>query len=398
MRCSSRSFVARIAVSWNPAASRILRAFDAQVGEVARVQPDAREPVAPCAQSLARRDRVAHAGQRVVRVHEEHDVVGQRVGVGRERRRLVLEGHDPTVRVGPAHRDAVAHPRQDVGRGPDPAHEGGPGRGQRPVGTLRAAQPELQHLVAVRRQTHARRLRGHEALEVEQVEQVRFQKLSLPERPAHAQDRLAGKDGRALRHGVHVAGERPRPAGQRADKPVVEEGLAVVAAQGAQVGQLLRGVAPARQQVHRLAQARRHREPAPEGRLPEKQVKRRLALRQTGPPVSASHRQLVEVRQQRRGRHARRDRGGKVGTHGPASKQTSAGMDNPSREKSCRGPGLHRAGSQVGTIAASLFVFGHSDAPCLFSPPLAHRFPPAGNGSTAGFRFRAHGRGRKDLP
>ena len=59
------------------------------------------------------------------------------------------------------------------------ADEGGPARGQRPVYPLGAAQPELQHRVVASRGADARRLGGHEGLEVDHVEERRLQDLAL---------------------------------------------------------------------------------------------------------------------------------------------------------------------------------------------------------------------------
>jgi hypothetical protein len=40
-----------------------------------------------------------------------------------------------------------------------------------------------------------------------EVHHPAFQQLRFAERRGHAQDRLVGKEHRALRHGVHVAGK-----------------------------------------------------------------------------------------------------------------------------------------------------------------------------------------------
>ena len=194
-----------------------------------------------------------------------------------------------------AHGDAVAHSRENVARRGGPTDEGRAAGTQRAVRPLRAAQAELQHRVGPRRQAHPRRLRGDETLEVEQVEQVRLQELRLPQGAGHPQDGLAREDHRALRHGVHVADEGGRPVGQTVHERRVEERLSVVAAQAPQVIQFFRAVAPAREQVHRLTQSRRHREPAFERSLAKKQVEDGLVLRQARPPVSAGHGELIQV-------------------------------------------------------------------------------------------------------
>ena len=65
MRCSSRSLLARICVLWEAGLVEHLARLDAQIGEVARVEPDARELVAVHAQLAADLDRVAHAFERM---------------------------------------------------------------------------------------------------------------------------------------------------------------------------------------------------------------------------------------------------------------------------------------------------------------------------------------------
>ena len=144
--------------------------FDAQVRNVARVEPDADQFVAALAQPRADLHGFARAFQAVVGIDQEDAVVGHGFGIRLKRLQLVAERHHPTVRVGAAHRNAEQLAGQHVGRGRTAADVGGAAGGQRAVDALRASQAELQHRVAARRQTHARGLRRDQGLKIDQIQ------------------------------------------------------------------------------------------------------------------------------------------------------------------------------------------------------------------------------------
>ena len=180
---------------------------------------------------------VANAFERVVGVDQEDAVVGLRAGPGQEGLGLVVEGHHPAVRVGAAHRQPQQPARERVRGRVGAAHEGRARRRQPAVDTLRAPQPELDHLVAARGEPHARRLGRDQRLEVDEIEESRLDELGLHQGAAHAHERLVGEDHRALGHGVDVAGQSD--PGELAEKGRLEERLAVVAGECREVGEVV---------------------------------------------------------------------------------------------------------------------------------------------------------------
>ena len=91
-----------------------------------------------------------------------------------------------------------------------PGEIAGARRQQPGFGAMRAAQPEVDQQFAGRHQHHARRLRGDQRLEMQQVDQPRLDQLRLRDRRGDAQDRLVRKKYRAFRHRMHIAGEAQR--------------------------------------------------------------------------------------------------------------------------------------------------------------------------------------------
>ena len=238
MSCSSRSLLARILTSGSPASSRMRRA---SMLRYARSPESSRIAIAWCPRARSSQRglrRAPHAVERVVRVDQEHRVVRLGARPGLERLRLVVEGHHPAVRVGAAHRE----PQQPSGervRGRVAASDEGRARRRQPaVDALRAAQAEVEHLVAARGERHARGLRRDERLEVHEVEERGLHELGLQQRSAHAHERLVREDHGALGHGVHVAAQ-PDPA-ELVEEARVEERPGVVARERREVGEVRR--------------------------------------------------------------------------------------------------------------------------------------------------------------
>ena len=269
--------------------------FDAQAGDVARIEPDADQVVAALAQPRADLHGFAHPFQAVVGIDQKHAVVGHGLGIRLKRLQLVPERHDPTVRVGAAHRNAEQLAGQHVGRGRAAADVRRAAGGQRAVDALCAAQAEFQHRVAVRCQTHARGLRGDQGLKIDQIQQRGLDDLALQDRPLHAHQRLLRKHDRSLGNGVH-------PAGQFEGVEVVEKGgieqrPPVRAAQLGQIGHVP-GVEPeVGQEVERIAQAARDAEPALKRVLTKEEMKDGFLVRDLRLPIPVRHRELIQVGQ-----------------------------------------------------------------------------------------------------
>ena len=64
------------------------------------------------------------------------------------------------------------------------------------LGAVRAAKAEIDEKLARRRQHHARRLGGDQRLEMEEIDQPRFDELRLRQRRGDPDDRLVGEEDR----------------------------------------------------------------------------------------------------------------------------------------------------------------------------------------------------------
>jgi hypothetical protein len=169
---------------------------------------------------------------------------------------------------------------------------GGARRQQPRLRAVRAAQSEVDQALAGRGQAYSGRLRRHHGLEVDEVEKPRLYELRLWHRRGNAQDRLIGKEQRALGHGVHVAGEAP--AGEPCREPRAEDlrALDPIELLGAEAQRL--------QQLERLLQARGDEE-LPAGRkLAHEQLEHRR-FRHLLLVVRLQHGELVQVGEQRAG-------------------------------------------------------------------------------------------------
>ena len=181
--------------------------LDGEIRQISRVEPDSREPRPVLAHADADLDRVPHAFWGVERIDQQDAVVGHRPGERLERFALVAERQHPTVAVRSAHRDAMQLAGQHVRGGRAASDICGPAGAEPPVDSLCPAQPEFQHGIVPRRQAHAGGLGRHQRLEVDDVEQGRLDDLALQQRAANPEQRLVGKNDRALGDRIHVAGE-----------------------------------------------------------------------------------------------------------------------------------------------------------------------------------------------
>ena len=267
-----------------------------QLGQVAGIQPHAQEPMPGRFQLLSHLDRMLHALQRVVGIHQQDGVVGQSLGVGAERFQLGVEGHDPTVGVGAADRNTVQLAGQHVTCAGAAAHVGGPGGRHAAIGPLGSPQAELQHGPAAGSQVTASRFGGHQRGKVDQVQQRGFQQLALKQRPLHPQERLAREHQLPFGHGPDVA--LPAQLFQVAKELLGKQRLPVASGQRGQVVQIVAAEAAAAQVLHSRLHATGDGKAAPERQTPKEQVEHRLTLGQSGSPVAVGHGQLVEVRKQ----------------------------------------------------------------------------------------------------
>ena len=275
--------------------------LDGEVRKVAGIEADPDHLLAHPAELATRLAGVPDAFERVVGIDEEHAVVRHRARIGFERLALGVERHHPAMGVGAAHRDVEEAAGEHVRRRAASADVGGAARGDRAVDALGPPQPELEHLVPALpgRVADARRLGRDQGLEVDHVEEGRFDDLALEDRPDHPHQRLKREDHRSLRHRVHVQRELERA--EVLDERGVEQRLAVAAPQRVEVGGVPFVDVQVREVVDHVAEACRHRVSAVERVVPEEQVKHRPVRFATELPVAAGHGELVEIREEQEG-------------------------------------------------------------------------------------------------
>ena len=125
------------------------------------------------------------------------------------------------------------------------------------------------------------------------VDQSGLDQLRLRQRRGDAQDRLVGKEHRALRHGMHVAGEAQ--GGKIVEHPLSE------AAAAFEPGDVLLRKTQRFEKIERLLEPGRHQEAPPRRQLAHEELEHRgLALVMI--EIGLHHVELVEIGQQRAGR------------------------------------------------------------------------------------------------
>jgi hypothetical protein len=165
---------------------------------------------------------------------------------------------------------------------------------ERAIEALRAAQAELDDRVAAGREADARGLGRDERLVPDHVDERGLQYLRLYDWTGHARQRLVREHDRAFRHRVDVAGELD--AAEVGEEIAFEDGFAVVAVEGGEVGGVFIGKVEVAEEIHDVSLSACDCEAPLEGAGAEKEVEGRDALAQAGGPVCLCHGELVEVR------------------------------------------------------------------------------------------------------
>ncbi len=193
------------------------------------------------------------------------------------------------------HGYAVEATRQNVGRGGHAADVGGPRGRQRPIGPLGTPQAEFQDRAACGRLDDPSRLRGHERLEADHVQQDALHELGLEKRSAHAKERFAGEDYRALSDGVDVAGEAQ--ARETVEELRNEERLPGGPVEASQVVDVDRIEAQALEHSQRVVETGHYGVAAAKGKRPETEREDCVPVSHAGAFVTGAHRQLIQVRE-----------------------------------------------------------------------------------------------------
>ena len=254
------------------------------------------QALAALAHLQSHRDGVLDALLHVVGVHEQHAVLRERLGVRAERRELVGKRHDPRVRVRARHGDVEQLARQHVRRGSAPAHDGRTAGPQTAARALRAPQAELRH-GSLRRQAHARSLRGDQRLEVHAVQKRRLDELAIHDGAGHAHQRLVREHDGALEHRVDV--HTQLEGTQVVEELRLEQLAAAGRVERAQVGHVLVRERELVHEVGQLRHAARDGVAALERVVAKVHVEAGLRVALAGLPIALRHGELVQVSQQR---------------------------------------------------------------------------------------------------
>ncbi len=239
-----------------------------------------------------------HALDGVVGIDQKNAVVGHRLGIGVEGFLLRLKRHHPAVGMGALDRDAVAHAGEDIRSGGASANVSGPGGRHGAVDALSAAQAEFENRFRRGGVANSCRLGRDQGLEIDDIEQRRFQDLALDDGAGHPYQRFVGENQRAFGDGVDIAGEAQ--VAEIIDEAEIEEGLSIVAGQGGQVGQFVFVEVKILEIIDDIGQSAGNAETAVEGILPEEEMEDRLAFVDLVFPIAVGHCQLVKVGEENR--------------------------------------------------------------------------------------------------
>src|SRR6266403_4442105 len=238
-------------------------------------------------------DRSAHAIDRVIGVHQEHAIVGQCSCISFKRLPLAFEKHDPTVRLRSAGRNPVVLARLQIRRAGTAADVGRTGSRQTAINSLGATQTKFDYRVIFSSKTDACRLRRNETLEIQDVEQSRFQELALDDGAANPDERFIRENQRSFRNRINVASQSQ--TAQVIEKAGIKQRLAIVSVLRGKIIYLSFGEIKRAQKVDRRREPARERESTTKRVLTKSDVERRLVITHTGFPIAARHSDLIKV-------------------------------------------------------------------------------------------------------
>ena len=222
------------------------------VGQVAAVNAHRLHRDALGRQPMRQRYQLPGGCLGVVGVDQQRDRLRVRAGKVLKGLGLARMYLNEGVGHGAKQRDAPVQAGQHGGGAVKAGQVAGPRRQQAGLGAMGTAQPEIHQLQHRCHQPGARRLRCHQRLVLQQVDDAGLHQLRLRQGRHHAQHRFIGKKHRALGQGVHRALEAQQA--QRLDEAAME-------APGArQPGQLGLAQAGAFQKIQHLLQPGRHQE------------------------------------------------------------------------------------------------------------------------------------------
>ena len=225
----------------------------------------------------------------VIRINQERAVVRIFARIGAER--LIFGGEHLHPAVG--HRahcgDAVVAVRDRAGRAAAAADIRGARAEDGAVGPLCAPGAEFHDGPPRSRAHDAVGLRGDEAFVVNRQKEHRLDKLRLHDGAAHGQNRLAGENRHAFRHGPDIA--------RKAECREILQKFLIKEAAAAQVVDVLLRKVQIFQVLDHLLHAGHDCEAAAVGHFAEEHVEVRNAVAHAVDEITVGHCQLIEVGQ-----------------------------------------------------------------------------------------------------
>ena len=143
----------------------------------------------------------------IVGIDEKHGRLRIELRIFFERRELILEEHDPTVRHRSRDGNAELLPRRHRCRHIDTADVCRACAVGRSVHVVRTPRAEVRHLAPLSRTHDARSLRCNQGLMIDLCENRRLDQLRVNDGRNNRHQRLVGIDDRPFRHGVDVPTE-----------------------------------------------------------------------------------------------------------------------------------------------------------------------------------------------
>src|SRR5215469_5524468 len=236
---------------------------------------------------------MTHAVDRVIGVHQENTIVRHRPRVRLKCFGFGFEEHDPAMRLRAAHRNSKSLAGLQI-RGPCTASdESCTGRAQTAVNTLGATQAKFDYRITLGGEANARCFRRDEALEIQNREQSRFQQLTLDDGATNTNQRLIWKDQCSLRYRVDVtSGSQTTHV---IKKTGIEQRLAVVPVQRGKVIYFCILKTKRAHEIDCRRESACDRKRATKRVLTERDMERSFVTFHTSFPITACHRDFVEV-------------------------------------------------------------------------------------------------------
>src|SRR5690606_24099423 len=179
----------------------------AEVGQIARIDPDAFQLLPFLPKFFPYLDRVLDPVDGIVSIHQEDAIIGKGICLGLKCLQFRIKRHDPAVGGGTTPGNIKKLTRHDIaGRDTSPYIRSA-GSCYSTVYSLCPPQPKLHHRIALSSQGDSCCLSSHKRLEIDQVKQRGFEQLTLYQRTFDPEQWHVWKNDFPFFHGIYVASE-----------------------------------------------------------------------------------------------------------------------------------------------------------------------------------------------